>query len=128
MQMFAAKSDLGDTPADKLLKMDYKVFAFGAQSWGLGVIETTNPAYVFGRQTELIAAMRAEKTASKLSGIVLSVVDILNESNKMLIPSESEAKVIQAAFGAPTVGQVADLESRISRKQQIVPALEKYFS
>ena len=128
MQMFAAKSDLGDTPAERLLKMDYKVFPFGAQTWGLGVIETTNPAYVFGRQAELIAAMQTEKAASNLGGIVLSVVDILNESNRMLIPSQTEAEVVQAAFGAQTVGQVADLGDRISRKQQIVPALEKHFS
>ena len=128
MQMFAAKSDLGDTPAERLLKMDYKVFPFGAQTWGLGVIETTNPAYVFGRQAELIAAMQTEKAESNLSGIVLSVVDILNETNRMLIPSETEAGVIQVAFGAPTHEQVADLGDRISRKQQIVPALEKYFS
>ncbi|WP_420596263.1 manganese-dependent inorganic pyrophosphatase [Deinococcus sp.] len=128
MQMFAAKSDLGDTPAERLLKMDYKVFSFGAQTWGLGVIETTNPAYVFGRQAELIAAMQAEKATSNLGGIVLSVVDILNESNRMLIPSAAEAQVVQAAFGAQTQGQVADLGDKISRKQQIVPALEKHFS
>ncbi|WP_293915289.1 manganese-dependent inorganic pyrophosphatase [Deinococcus sp.] len=124
MQMFAAKSDLGDTPADKLLKMDYKVFAFGAQMWGLGVIETTNPAYVFGRRAELIAAMLSEKAASGLGGILLSVVDILQGTNKTLVPSDSEAAVVRAVFGAATEQQVADLGSRISRKKQIVPALE----
>ena len=124
MQMFAAKSDLGDTPADKLLKMDYKVFSFGRQTWGLGVIETTNPAYVFGRQAELIAAMQAEKVTSKLSGILLSVVDILGETNRTLVPSASEAAVVLSVFGAATEHQVADLGGRISRKQQIVPALE----
>jgi manganese-dependent inorganic pyrophosphatase len=128
MQMFAAKSDLGDTPADRLLKMDYKVFPFGAQTWGLGVIETTNPAYVFGRQAELIAVMEAEKAASGLSGILLSVVDILNESNRTLVPSESEAAVVQAVFGAVTHGNVAELGNRISRKKQIVPALEGHLS
>lgn len=128
MQMFAAKSDLGDIAADKLLKMDYKVFPFGAQTWGIGVVETTNPAYVFGRQAELLSAMRAEKAASKLDGVVLGVVDILNETNRLLIPSETEAGVVQAAFGAETQGGVADLGQLISRKKQIVPALEAYFS
>ena len=128
MQMFAAKSDLGDTPADKLLKMDYKVFPFGAGKWGLGVIETTNPGYVFGRQAELLAAMQAEKAASGLDGVLLSVVDILNETNRTLVPSDSEAAVVQGAFGAGTEAQVADLGKRISRKKQIVPALEAYFA
>ncbi len=128
MQMFAAKSNLGDIAADKLLKMDYKVFPFGAQTWGIGVVETTNPAYVFGRQAELLSAMRAEKAAGQLDGVLLGVVDILNETNRMLIPSETEAGVVQAAFGTATHDGVADLGPLISRKKQIVPALEAYFS
>ena len=133
LAMFAAKSDLGDTPASTLLKMDYKVFPFGdqvgaGQKWGLGVIETTNPDYVFGRQAELLAAMEAEKAASGLDGLVLSVIDILNETNRTLVAGDSEAGVMQAAFGAATQDRVADLGDRISRKKQIVPGLEAYFA
>ncbi|GGL92825.1 putative manganese-dependent inorganic pyrophosphatase [Deinococcus aerolatus] len=131
LEMFAAKSDLGDTPAAELLKMDYKVFPFGdplaPQRWGLGVIETTNPGYVFGRQAELLDAMRAARTRDGLDGVLLGVVDILNETNRVLVAGEAEAAVVQAAFGMPTVGDVADLGHRISRKKQIVPALEKHF-
>ncbi|GGJ84424.1 putative manganese-dependent inorganic pyrophosphatase [Deinococcus aquiradiocola] len=128
LAMFAAKSDLGDTPASTLLKMDYKVFPFGAQKWGVGVIETTNPAYVFGRQAELLAAMQAEKGVSGLDGLVLSVVDILNETNRTIVTGESEAAVLGEAFAAVTVDHVADLGDRISRKKQIVPTLEAYFA
>lgn len=131
LEMFAAKSDLGDTPAAELLKMDYKVFPFGdvtaPQRWGLGVIETTNPGYVFGRQAELLDAMHAARAADGLDGVLLGVVDILNETNRVMIAGEMEAAVMQAVFGAPTVDGVADLGNRISRKKQIVPALEKYF-
>ena len=101
LEMFAAKSDLGDTPAAELLKMDYKVFPFGdplqPQRWGLGVIETTNPGYVFGRQAELLAAMQAARAADGLDGVLLGVVDILNETNRMLVAGEREAAVVQAA-------------------------------
>jgi len=128
LSMFAAKSDLGDTPASTLLKMDYKVFPFGTQKWGIGVTETTNPGYVFGRQAELMAAMQAEKAASGLDGLLLSVVDILNETNRTLVAGESEAEVVKAVFGAQAQDGVADLGGKISRKKQIVPALESYFS
>ncbi|MBB6100082.1 manganese-dependent inorganic pyrophosphatase [Deinobacterium chartae] len=128
MAMFAAKSDLGDTPAETLLKMDYKVFEFGGQPWGLGVVETTNPGYVLGRKAELLEAMRAEKAASGLAGVLLSVVDILEETNRTLVLSEDEAAVLRAAFGVEVSGDEADLGSRISRKKQIVPALEAYFA
>lgn len=131
LEMFAAKSDLGDTPAETLLKMDYKVFPFGdplrPQRWGLGVIETTNPGYVFGRQAELLSAMHAARAADGLDGVLLGVVDILNGTNRTLVPGAAEAAVVQAAFGAATANGVADLGSRISRKKQLVPALERYF-
>ena len=132
LAMFAAKSDLGDTPADTLLRMDYKVFPFGEvaapHSWGIGVIETTNPGYVFGRQAELLAAMDQAKAQDGLSGVLLSVVDILNETNRTLVLSATEEKVLREAFGASVDGQVADLGGRISRKKQIVPTLEGYFA
>lgn len=132
LAMFAAKSDLGDTPAETLLKMDYKVFPFGdpasPQQWGVGVIETTNPAYVFGRQAELLAAMHQAKAQDGLAGILLSVVDILNETNRTFVIGANEEKVVQEAFGAAAVDHVADLGNRISRKKQLVPTLEKYFA
>lgn len=130
LAMFAAKSDLGDTPAETLLKMDYKVFPFGdpEQTWGIGVIETTNPAYVFGRQRELLAAMDQIKAQDGLSGVLLSVVDILNETNRTLVLSATEGKVLREAFGVVAQDGVADLGARISRKKQIVPTLEEYFA
>ncbi|MCD0157888.1 MULTISPECIES: manganese-dependent inorganic pyrophosphatase [unclassified Deinococcus] len=132
LAMFAAKSDLGDTPAEALLRMDYKVFPFGdvaaPQAWGIGVIETTNPAYVFGRQAELLAAMDQVKAQDGLAGVLLSVVDILNETNRTLVLSATEGKVLSEAFGVTVDGPVADLGRRISRKKQIVPTLEGYFA
>ncbi|GGR53838.1 putative manganese-dependent inorganic pyrophosphatase [Deinococcus seoulensis] len=132
LAMFAAKSDLGDTPAEALLRMDYKVFPFGdvaaPQQWGIGVIETTNPAYVFGRQAELLAAMADVKAADGLAGVLLSVVDILNETNRTLVLGDAEAQVLSGAFGVSVDGPVADLGARISRKKQIVPTLEAYFA
>jgi len=131
MAMFAAKSDLGDTPADTLLKMDYKVFPFGdaaqPEHWGIGVIETTNPAYVLGRQSELQAAMEQARSRDNLDGILLSVVDILKETNVTLVLPGEEERVVREAFGARIEEGRADLGHRISRKKQIVPTLEAYF-
>lgn len=135
LAMFAAKSDLGDTPAETLLRMDYKVFPFGeathpqgVQTWGIGVVETTNPGYVLGRQAELLEAMDRARAEDGLSGVLLSVVDILREHNTTLVLSATEAKVLRDAFGVETQGNRADLGDRISRKKQIVPVLEAYFT
>lgn len=135
LAMFAAKSDLGDTPAAQIFRMDYKEFPFGdpghpggLQRWGLGVVETTNPGYVFRRQAELMAAMDEARAEGALNGVLLSVVDILNGTNRTFVLSATEEKVLREAFGAETVDGVADLGERISRKKQIVPTLERYFS
>ncbi|GAA5514061.1 putative manganese-dependent inorganic pyrophosphatase [Deinococcus carri] len=132
LAMFAAKSDLGDTPAATLLKMDYKVFPFGEatqpQRWGIGVIETTNPGYVLGRQAELLQAMDQARAEDGLNGVLLSVVDILNETNVTLVLSATEEKVLREAFGVEVAEGRADLGGRISRKKQLVPTLEAYFT
>lgn len=127
-EMFAAKSDLGDVPAERLLKMDYKVFEFAGKPYGLGVVETTNPGYVMGRAAELLEAMDHEKAEAGLAGVLLSVVDILNETNKTLVLSATEEKILREAFAANIEGHVADLGPRISRKKQVVPTLEAYFA
>lgn len=131
LQMFAAKSDLGDTPAIEIAKMDYKEFAFGQddkqQRWGLGVVETTNAAYVLGRKDELLAALGDIKTVDGLDGVLLSVVDILAENNVTLVPDASEAAMVEAVFGVHVNNQEAQLGATISRKKQIVPAFEAYF-
>ena len=60
--------------------------------------------------------------------MLLSVVDILQETNHTLVPGDSEAGVVRAVFGAVAQNHVADLGGRISRKKQIVPALEAHFA
>lgn len=131
LELFSAKSDLGDIAPDKLLKMDYKEFTFsedGTLKWGIGVIETTNPAYVFGRKAELIEAMQVAKQNDSLDGILLSVVDILQETNTTFIIGDTEAQAIKAAFSADTQDHCADLGQRVSRKKQLIPALQQHFN
>ena len=127
-KMFQAKSDLGDMPAEQILKLDYKRFEFGGHPYGLGVMETTNPGYAFARKQELIEAIRAERDRGGLDGVFLFVVDILRETNQALVAGPDEEAVLRGAFGAEAVNGVADLGARISRKKQIVPVLEAYLS
>ena len=60
--------------------------------------------------------------------IMLCVVDILNERNFTLVPTQQDAVVIKAVFGADTTDNLADLGGRISRKKQIAGPLTDYFS
>jgi len=128
LKMFEVKSDLGNVDVKKMIKMDYKEFEFGGAKYGIGVIETTNPSYALGRKSEILAGLKKIKEQDCLKGILVSIIDILNEHNKTLAVGEHEAEVLRAVFNGEEIEHcVYSLGSVISRKKQIVPKLEKHF-
>ncbi len=129
IEMFNAKSDLGDIDAESLVKMDYKEFEFAGEKYGIGVIETTNPDYVMNRKQELMETLQQIKEKDGLKGVLVSVIDILNEHNKTIVSDNHEAEILQAVFqGEEIEHNVYSLGSVVSRKKQIVPLLEKHFN
>lgn len=126
MQMFAAKSDLGDVSAYTLVKyIDAKDFTFSGRKALIACIETTNPDYCLSRKTEILESMRTIKSEEWYDFVLFCIVDILQEKNTTLIASEQEAKIVKDVFGADTIDDQADLGNRISRKKTIVPPLEE---
>ncbi len=126
-QMFEAKSDLKGFSSRQILLLDYKIYSFNNEKWGIGTSETCNVNKILERKNELIKEMQEEKKTKKLKGILFSIIDILKEKNLTLIPGENEEKVVQQAFKTDIKHHIADLGSRVSRKKQIIPALEAYF-
>ena len=50
----AIRTPLGEMEIEEIIKMDYKEFEFSGEKYGIGVIETTNPDYIFGRKDEVV--------------------------------------------------------------------------
>lgn len=129
LEMFKAKSDMGEMEIEKIIKMDYKEFEFGSEKYGIGLIETTNPEYIFGRKEEVVKALNDIKKKDGLKGILVSVIDILNEHNKTIVCDAHEAEILRAVFNGEEIEHnVYSLGKVLSRKKQIVPHLEKHFS
>ena len=127
LEIFDAKSDLGEMEVEKIVKMDYKEFVLKGEKYGIGVIETTNPDYIFGRKEEVVNALNEIKKKDGLKGIMVSVIDILNEHNKTIVPDKHEAEILQAVFdGKEIEHNVYSLGPVLSRKKQILPELEKH--
>ena len=126
-RMLDAKSDLTRFSAKEILLLDYKIYSFNEEKWGVGTCETCNMSMVLERQKDLLKEMHEEKKRGHLKGILFSVVDILNERNVTLIAGDYESKVVRDAFNVNIDNHRADLGSRISRKKQIIPTLEAYF-
>lgn len=127
MEMFNAKSDLGDISARDLIMMDYKNFEGGSKKFGVGTVETTNPSFALSRKEEIIAKLNELKTEQGLDFIMLSVVDILNEKNISIVANAEDAGVVKGVFNAETIDGLADLGARLSRKKQIAAPLSEYF-
>ncbi len=126
-QMFEAKSDLKGFSSKQILLLDYKTYTFNNEKWGIGTGETCVMDKMLERKTDLLKEMQEEKKKSKLKGILYSIVDIIKEKNLTLIPDEIEEQVVRKAFKTDVKDHIADLGSRVSRKKQIIPALEAYF-
>ena len=126
-RMLDAKSDLSRFSSRDILLLDYKIYSFNEEKWGIGTCETCNMSMVLERQKDLLREMHEEKKRGELKGILFSVVDILNERNVTLIAGDYESQVVRNAFNVNVDSHRADLGARISRKKQIIPTLEAYF-
>jgi manganese-dependent inorganic pyrophosphatase len=126
--MFEAKSDLTGFSTKEILLLDYKTFHFNNEHWGVGTGETCNVDKMLERKDELLKEMDEEKKRSNLNGILFSIIDILKQKNLTLVPGDNEEKVAREAFKTDVKDRIADLDSRVSRKKQIIPALEAYFN
>jgi manganese-dependent inorganic pyrophosphatase len=127
-EMFAAKSNVGHLSDKELITTDFKVYEPAGKMVGLGVVETTNPEQILKRKDGLLKAMQQIKEEKNLDFILLSVIDILEESNTTFVLSGEEEALVQQVFSASTNDNVADLGSRVSRKKQMQPQIEDYLN
>jgi manganese-dependent inorganic pyrophosphatase len=128
LDLFAAKSNLGDIEVEKMIKLDYKQFNFGGKDYAIGVMETTNAQYGLDRKEEIIEKLAQIKTNDKLAGVFYSIVDILNEENTMFTSGAKELELLKEIFGAEIKNNEAHLGNILSRKKQIVPKFEAHFN
>jgi len=128
LNMFNAKSDLGNMPVEELIKLDYKIFNFGGNDYGIGFMETTNAQYGINRKDEINQALKEIKKKDNLKGIFFSIVDILNEENFTLYSGNTEKELLITLFNATIENNIANLGNIISRKKQVVPKFEQHFN
>jgi len=129
LQMFDAKSDLSEFTPEQIITMDYKPFDFNGKKFCIGVMETTSPDFALNMQQQLIEAQVKIKSENNLDGLLFFVVDILHEQSTAITCSEFETQTVLEAFEASQVQeQILNVGSIVSRKKQIVPILEAYFS
>lgn len=128
LEMFNAKSDLGDMDIQKIITLDYKEFNISNKKIGVGVMETTNPAYGLNRKEEIIANMQQIKKDTNLDHMLFCIVDILAEKNIGIAADQEDINFFKECYQTSESNNEIDLKNFVSRKKQLIPALENFLN
>jgi manganese-dependent inorganic pyrophosphatase len=124
--MFEAKSDLSGMSAHDILLMDGKIFTLNGKKIRISSLETTKPGNAMSMHAELVAEMETIKKEEALDGFFFFIVDILTTSAQLIVSSSFERVVAEKGFeNAHFDSDVMQLPGVVSRKKQMVPAIEK---
>jgi manganese-dependent inorganic pyrophosphatase len=124
-KMFEAKSDLSGMNADDILHMDSKIFVMEGKQIRVSTLETTNTGLALGMSADIKKRMEELKNEESLDMVLFFVVDIINSSANALVTNEEEKKLIEKAFNVEFTSETVNLPGVVSRKKQMIPAIEK---
>ncbi len=130
LEIFKAKSDISSLNDEQIVKNDYKIFEFGSENaivkTMIDQLETVEQEMVLTKKKAgLLKAMTAVKAEQKVKLLFVAITDILKVNTKLLILSDAEKEVAQKAFGGIVENNILDIGSKMSRKKEIAPAIEK---
>lgn len=122
--MLEAKSDLADVDTYSILKMDFKHYEINGQRVGFGVAETLLPEQLIERKAQFINEMEGEKAKQGLDFIFFAIVDTKNKQSHLVLFSQAEEDLAVKAYGETAGDQWLLLPGLISRKSQLMPAIQ----
>mmetsp|Transcript_40114 Transcript_40114/g.72693 ORF Transcript_40114/g.72693 Transcript_40114/m.72693 type:complete len:334 (+) Transcript_40114:70-1071(+) len=123
--MLEAKAQVDHLSPMELVKMDSKIFNIGGKKLRVSVLETTKPDVPLKKRDDLIKAQKELVSEEKLDDCLFFVVDIIKESATFLSSSESASAIVEKAWSTKVADGTVELPGVLSRKKQIIPALEK---
>ena len=124
LEIFNAKSDVGDMSTKDLITLDYKTFDFKDGTYGIGVMETTNVNYGLKKKEDMLLTLKEMKESENLSGIFFTIIDILNEESYTFTSGDTEDALFTKLFSATEKNGALYVDKLVSRKKQIVPVFE----
>ncbi len=126
IEMFKAKSKIGEKSAREIVLNDYKVYEFAGKKFLINQVEVIDDSEVLQRKDEILEEMKKVKDEQGLFAVLTMVTDIMKEGTTLLVVADDYAP-IEKAFGKNVENGAIWLPGVMSRKKQIVPPLEKVF-
>ena len=130
MELFTAKSAVAGVPMRDLIFRDFKDFSMNGAKVGVGQLELISLDLVKDIKEELKAELAAVKGEEGRHTAMLLLTDIMKEGSELLLVSDDCNRIL-AGFGMdPGCMDMNDMiwmPGVMSRKKQVVPALEAAF-
>ncbi|MFC1790005.1 manganese-dependent inorganic pyrophosphatase [Patescibacteria group bacterium] len=125
LEIFKAKSKINHLTPKQIVLKDYKIFDFNGKKTLINQIETVEENEILKQKSQLIKAMTRIKAQEKLDYIFCIVSNILKIASQLIYTNKEEEEIAQRAFGEKGSEGLIDIGTRISRKKEIAPLLEK---
>lgn len=126
MEMLTAKSTVGKMTPEEILHIDYKPFDMSGKKVGIGQAEVIDMSEVASKK-EAIQNLIDEMIEKEGYDMVLFLLtDIMKEGSEVLVAGNKSA--FETAFELKLDGKSVFIDGLMSRKKQVVPPLEKYYS
>jgi manganese-dependent inorganic pyrophosphatase len=93
---------------------------------GCGQLELATLDQVAAIRDDLYAAMKEQKAEGGHHTILLMLTDVVKEGTDLVVLSD-DASVTEGAFGGKLDGTSMWVDGMMSRKKQVVPAMQKAF-
>ena len=127
MELFTAKSAVAGCTPRSLIFRDFKDFNMNGCKVGVGQLELVSLDLVADMKAALEAELAAVKSEEGRHSALLLLTDIMKEGSELLMVSDDPARIAEG-FGKTFVeGSNLWLDGVMSRKKQVVPALEAAF-
>ena len=124
LEMLKAGTDLSDFSPAELINIDSKPFTTNGVKYQVAQVNTASIEEVLNNKTEIENAMEEFITNNSQDLFVLLITDIL-ENNSQIIVAGNRKDIAEKAFGVKLEENMAFLPGVVSRKKQVVPAIDK---
>ena len=121
-ELFSAGSNLKGKSPEEIFYQDFKKFDLNKTSFGVGQINSMNPAELQDIKEFLIPYMEKTFGSHGESMLFFMLTDIINESTELLCYGGDSQKLAKGAFQLEPEGHSIILPGIVSRKKQLIPA------
>lgn len=122
MEMFKAGTSLVGKTIEEIFNQDYKKFGFGKINAGVAQVNTMDIEGFAVYKDEMIRYMNDFASRKGLDVVMLLLTDVINGTSEALVAG-NKPEIVESAFHCTLVDHTTHLPGVISRKKQVVPAL-----